>query len=83
VSDPPKIPPPIPVELDDIYSTGEQDPSFVLKFEDGTRLIVQFPTDSPEAQEFLRFLTEAVNSKVQAFASRGLEITGFAPSEDD
>jgi len=74
---------PIRAELDDIYSTTDEAPAFVLKLEDGTRLIVQLPTDSPEAEEFLEFVTDLVNRKVQAFASHGIEIIGFSPPEDD
>lgn len=83
MSDPPKIPPPIHVELNDIYTTSDQAPAFVLKLEDGTWLTVQLPTDSLEADEFLQFVTELVNRRLQMFGSLGIEITGFTPPDED
>jgi hypothetical protein len=75
--------PGIRVELYRTQTTYDNGTEITVQFEDKTRLTVEFSPDSDEAAEFLQFLTLLVNDKVRVVASRGIEITGFVPLEQD
>ena len=82
MSDIPQMPG-IPVELYETRTTHDNGTEVTVRFEDQTDLSVEFGPDSEEAAELLELLTRLVNDKLRVIASRGIEITGFAPPEQD
>ncbi len=80
MTDVPQLPA-IPVELYETFTTDENGTRIALRFEDGTRLSIDFGPESPEAEEFLHLLTRIVNDRLRRIASRGVEITDFVPPE--
>jgi hypothetical protein len=82
VTDIPQMPG-IPVELYETRTTHDNGTEVTVRFDDQTELTIEFGPDSEEAAELLELLTRLVNDKLRVIASRGIEITGFAPPEED
>jgi hypothetical protein len=62
----------------------QEDNTFVafLDFEDGTRLGVEFASDSPAVAQLLDLLTRLVTEKLAELGSRGVVITRVTSDEE-
>jgi hypothetical protein len=80
VSDPTQLPP-IELELEDFHLLPTNTIWVRFQFDDKTQLAVEFPPDSPVAQNLLEVLERGASDMLGRIGQRGVKLTGFTPPE--